>query len=99
METQTGKEGVLGLQDLKKYMQKVNHKISTSTLKEKFTKYDKNYVNEIGFDDFCSILQEVINMEKDKLQRSYIKLILTSSIYLELIYYTIFSGSFSSALV
>ena len=68
METQTGKEGVLGLQDLKKYMQKVNHKISTSTLKEKFTKYDKNYVNEIGFDDFCSILQEVINIEKDKLQ-------------------------------
>ena len=59
METQTGKEGVLGLQDLKKYMQKVNHKIPTSTLKEKFTKYDKNYVNEIGFDDFCSILQEV----------------------------------------
>ena len=32
METQTGKEGVLGLQDLKKYMQKVNHKIPTSTL-------------------------------------------------------------------
>ena len=59
METQTGKEGVLGLQDLKKYMQKVNHKIPTATLKEKFTKYDKNYVNEIGFDDFCSILQEV----------------------------------------
>ena len=60
METQTGKEGVLGLQDLKKYMQKVNHKIPTSTLREKFTKYDKNYVNEIGFDDFCSILQEVL---------------------------------------
>ena len=59
MEAQSGKEGVLGLQDLKKYMQKVNHKIPTSTLKEKFTKYDKNYVNEIGFDDFCSILQEV----------------------------------------
>ena len=59
METQTGKEGVLGLQDLKKYMQKVNHKIPTATLREKFTKYDRNYVNEIGFDDFCSILQEV----------------------------------------
>ena len=41
METQTGKEGVLGLQDLKKYMQKVNHKIPTATLKEKFTKYTK----------------------------------------------------------
>ena len=62
MEAQSGKEGVLGLQDLKKYLQRVNNKIATSTLKEKFSKYDKNNVNEIGFDDFCSILQEVIKL-------------------------------------
>lgn len=56
MET-PGKEGTIGLSDLKKFMQKVNYKVTTSSLKEKFAKYDTNSTGEIGFDDFCSILQ------------------------------------------
>lgn len=58
MET-PGKEGVIGLQELKKFMARVNFKIPTNLLKEKFSKYDIGNTGDIGFDDFCSILQEL----------------------------------------
>jgi phosphatidylinositol phospholipase C gamma-1 len=58
MET-PGKEGVIGLQELKKFMQKVNCKITTNILKEKFSKYDIGSTGDIGFDDFCSVIQEL----------------------------------------
>ena len=58
MET-PGKEGVIGVQELKKFMQKVNCKITTSVLKEKFSKYDIGNTGDIGFDDFCSVIQEL----------------------------------------
>ncbi len=58
MET-PGKEGVIGLQELKKFMQRVNFKIPTNLLKEKFSKYDIGNTGDIGFDDFCSVLQEL----------------------------------------
>ncbi len=52
-----GKEGVISLQELKKFMQKANYKISNSSLKEKFNVYDQKKSGEIFFDDFCSLLQ------------------------------------------
>ena len=58
MET-PGKEGVIGLQELKKLIQKVNCKTATNVLKEKFTKYDSGNTGDIGFDDFCSIIQDL----------------------------------------
>ena len=60
MESWTGKEGTIGLGELKKFCSKINCKISNSVLREKFTKYDKPNTGEIGFDDFCSILQELL---------------------------------------
>jgi Ca2+-binding EF-hand superfamily protein len=38
-------------------MQKVNCKEPTSKLKDKFGKYDKCNTGDIGFDDFCSLIQ------------------------------------------
>jgi len=59
MET-PGKDGVIGLSELKKFMQRINCKISTSQLKEKFQSYDSNKSGEIYFDDFCSMLQDLV---------------------------------------
>lgn len=60
METWTGKEGTIGLAELKKFCSKINCKVNNSTLRDKFTKYDSLSTGEIGFDDFCSILQELL---------------------------------------
>jgi len=60
METWTGKEGTIGLAELKKFCSKINCKVSNSVLREKFTKYDAPNTGEIGFDDFCNILQELL---------------------------------------
>ncbi|TRY67123.1 hypothetical protein TCAL_13126 [Tigriopus californicus] len=54
------REGLLTLSDLKKFMQKISCKMATSTLKEKFSQYDRNHSGEIGFDDFCALLQDVL---------------------------------------
>ena len=56
----TGKEGTIGLAELKKFCSKINCKVSNSVLREKFTKYDAPNTGEIGFDDFCNILQELL---------------------------------------
>ena len=44
--------GTIGLQELKKYMQKINCKVSTSVLRDKFNKYDTNSTGEIGKNKF-----------------------------------------------
>ena len=49
-----------GLAELKKFSSKVNCKVSNAVLREKFTKYDTLNTGEIGFDDFCNILQELL---------------------------------------
>ena len=75
MET-PGKEGTMSIQDLKRFMQKVSLKISTANLKDKFNKYDTESTGEIGFDDFCSILQELLFQKplfKEVLQNSELK--------------------------
>ena len=59
MET-PGKEGVISFQELKKFMQKVNYKVSASALKDKFTVYDTKKSGEIFFDDFCSMFQDLV---------------------------------------
>ena len=57
---QPGREGTIVVQDLKRFMQKVSLKMNTATLKEKFGKYDLDNTGEIGFDDFCSLLQDIL---------------------------------------
>ncbi len=42
---------------LKCCMKILKTQVTTSALKERFSKYDKHGSGEIGFDDFCSILQ------------------------------------------
>lgn len=59
MET-PGKEGVISFQELKKFMQKVNYKVSASSLKDKFMVYDTKKSGEIFFDDFCSMFQDLV---------------------------------------
>ena len=49
-----------GLAELKKFSSKVNCKVSNAVLREKFAKYDTLNTGEIGFDDFCNILQELL---------------------------------------
>ena len=56
MET-PGKEGAITLQELKKFLQKVNCKVPTIALKERFGKFDQKGTGEIFFDDFCSLMQ------------------------------------------
>jgi len=56
MET-PGKEGAITLQELKKFLQKVNCKVPTIVLKERFGKFDQKGTGEIFFDDFCSLMQ------------------------------------------
>jgi len=63
MET-PGKEGTIALPELKKFMQKVNCKIPTSALKEKFNKFDSKKTGDIYFDDFCSMFQELVFSEQ-----------------------------------
>ena len=59
MET-PGKEGVISLPELKKFMQKVNCKITSSSLKEKFHNYDTKKTGDLYFDDFCSMFQDLV---------------------------------------
>ena len=60
MEALTGKEGTIGLAELKKFSSKVNCKVSNAVLREKFAKYDTLNTGEICFDDFRNILQELL---------------------------------------
>ena len=53
-----GKEGVITFNELKKFMQKVNCRVSNTALRDKFKKYDVKQTGDIFFDDFCSIFQE-----------------------------------------
>ena len=55
-----GKEGVISLPELKKFMQKVNCKIPNSTLKEKFREFDSKNTGDLYFDDFCSMFQDLV---------------------------------------
>ncbi len=40
-------------------MQRLNHKMSTSALKERFSRHDRQGQGLIGFDDFSSLLAEL----------------------------------------
>eukprot|EP00095_Tigriopus_kingsejongensis_P002053 maker-scaffold254_size236139-snap-gene-1.12 protein:Tk02053 transcript:maker-scaffold254_size236139-snap-gene-1.12-mRNA-1 annotation:"1-phosphatidylinositol -bisphosphate phosphodiesterase gamma-1" len=55
-----GRDGALALSDLKKFLQKISHKMATSTLKEKFSQHDQTHTGEVAFDDFCALLQDVL---------------------------------------
>ena len=55
-----GKEGVISLAELKKFMQKVNCKIPNATLKEKFRERDPKNTGDLYFDDFCSMFQDLV---------------------------------------
>ncbi len=71
MESWTGKEGTIGLAELKKFCSKINCKVNNSSLRDKFTKYDKLNTGEIGFDDFCNILQELMLGNKSLYQSTF----------------------------
>ena len=64
---------MIGLPELKKFLSKSNCKIGNSILRDKFNKYDQCKTGEIGFDDFCSILQEILlgdkNLYKEKFNK------------------------------
>ena len=55
-----GREGTIGLPELKKFTQKISYKITTNALKERFSKFDRNGSGEISFDDFSNLLQELL---------------------------------------
>ena len=58
---QPGKENTISFQELKKFLTKVNCKVPTRQLKEKLATLDsKNTTGDIYFDDFCSVLQDII---------------------------------------
>ena len=59
VESQT-KENSLSIQDLKRFFQRVNCKIGTAGLKEKFSRHDGKKNGFICFDDFSKIVQEVL---------------------------------------
>ena len=58
-----GKESVISIQELKKFLTKVHCKIPTKQLKEKLSSFDTKNSGEIYFDDFCSVLQDIIFSE------------------------------------
>ena len=47
----------LGLPEVKKFMQRISHKVTTSSLKEQFSRVDEKGAGAIGFDDFSALLQ------------------------------------------
>lgn len=55
-----GREGVVTLPDLKKFMQRVSLKVSTSSLRERFSRCDVAASGEIIFDDFGQIAQQLL---------------------------------------
>ena len=57
---QPGKEGTITFQELKKFLAKVNCKIPTRQLKEKLSTFDSKNTGDIYFDDFCTVLQDII---------------------------------------
>ena len=57
---QPGKEGTISSPELKKFLTKVNCKLPNKTLKEKTGLDAKNSSGDIYFDDFCTILQDII---------------------------------------
>lgn len=71
MESLTGKEGTIGLPELKKFMAKINCKVANNVLRDKFAKYDKISTGEIGFDDFCGILQELLLENKSIFKETF----------------------------
>ena len=71
MTALTGKENTIGLTELKKFCAKVNCKVSNGVLREKFAKYDTLNTGEIGFDDFCNILQELLLGNKNIFKETF----------------------------
>ena len=71
MTALTGKENTIGLAELKKFCAKVNCKVSNTVLREKFAKYDTLNTGEIGFDDFCNILQELLLGNKNIFKETF----------------------------
>ena len=63
---------MIGLPELKKFLSKANCKVANNTLKDKFTKYDKCKTGEIGFDDFCSILQELLLGNRNLFKETFV---------------------------
>ena len=57
---QPGKEGTISSTELKKFLTKVNCKLPNKLLKEKTGLDTKNNCGDIYFDDFCTILQDII---------------------------------------
>ena len=57
---QPGKEGTISSPELKKFLTKVNCKLPNKILKEKTGLDTKNNSGDIYFDDFCTILQDII---------------------------------------
>ena len=57
---QPGKENTISFQELKKFLSKVNCKVPTRQLKEKLAALDSKTSGDIYFDDFCSLLQDII---------------------------------------
>ena len=55
-----GREGTIGMPELKKFMQKISYKITTSALKERFSKFDTANSGDISFDDFLQLLSEIL---------------------------------------
>ena len=61
-----GRESIISVQELKKFLSKVHCKISTKQLKEKLEKlsaFDSKNTGDIYFDPFCSVLQDIIFSE------------------------------------
>ena len=63
---------MIGLPELKKFLSKANCKVGNSILRDKFNKYDKCKTGEIGFDDFCSILQELLLGNKNLYKETFV---------------------------
>ena len=59
MET-ADKPSSLGLSELKKFMLRINYKVTTSALKERFSKFDSRGAGQIGFDGFTRLVEELL---------------------------------------
>ena len=57
---QPGNEGTISFQELKKFLSKNNCKIPTRQLKEKLSAFLSKNTGDIYFDDFCTVLQDIV---------------------------------------
>ena len=55
-----GKEGTVAFQELKKFFQKVNYKVSNNLLKDRISSYNEDKSGDLVFDDFCSLVRDMI---------------------------------------